>query len=94
VSTVPPGLQPLADDLHSFGMAMTHEQWEERAERIAEHWAPLMFKALLAVFKAHPADEDGDCSADGDPWPCQTLCAISQAMTPPTDPFTAEETPA
>lgn len=91
MSTIPPGLKPLADDMHSFAMAMTHEKWEEGAERIAEHWAPLMFKGLLGLTELHVADEDGDCSADGDPWPCPTLTTISRALTPPADPFAPQE---
>lgn len=89
MSAVPPGLQPIADDLHAFGMAMSHEQWQDLAERIAEGHAPAMFRALLAVAELHQRSEPpsmvctGCCDEDGDPeiWPCPTLCTISQTMT-------------
>ncbi|MFI6428488.1 hypothetical protein [Promicromonospora sp. NPDC050880] len=97
---IPAGLAPLAADLHALGMAVNREQWEKAAERLAEHWAPLMFRAIVELGELHQCSEPPhqictrctDANGTPEPWPCATLCAVSEAMSPEpgTEPGTIE----
>jgi len=40
-----------------------------------------LVEALEAVLLVHQPDEDTDCNADGDPYPCPTVRAITEALT-------------
>lgn len=42
---------------------------------------PRLVAALEAVLLVHQPDEDMDCTADGDPWPCHTARVITAALT-------------
>lgn len=54
------------------------------AERvIARAEGPRLLGVVREVAAIHRQDDDGDCWADGDPWPCATVRAM-QALTETT----------
>lgn len=88
MTNIPPGLRPAADDLDAYRVAMTDQMRAGTAERIAKVHAPLMLAAHIALIDLHECSPFPkkvctachDAAGNPEPWPCPTLCALSQAM--------------